>query len=141
MKERFKILFGGNVWLGVLSGKTQPPVFVAGERVFEKTPFKAQIKAFLVGVKEDVIEWVESLKKDIKQPDKKKHFIVGFLITLLLGGLVNHWLGIDVAIIVAFAKEWYDSKGHGVVERKDIAFTIYGALCAFPLAWLLNVLI
>ena len=35
IKERIMILFGGNVWLGVLSGKTQPPVFVTGERVFK----------------------------------------------------------------------------------------------------------
>ena len=34
-KERLKILFTGKVWLGVLSGKTQPPVFVSGEEVFE----------------------------------------------------------------------------------------------------------
>ena len=33
-KERMNILFGGKVWLGVLSGKTQPPVFVSGEMVF-----------------------------------------------------------------------------------------------------------
>ena len=54
IKERIKILLGGNVWLGVLSGRTQPPVFVTGERVFEKAPIKAQIKAFL-------LEMVESL--------------------------------------------------------------------------------
>lgn len=45
-KERLNILFNGKVWLGVLSGKTQPPVFVSGERVFHRTPIKAQIKAF-----------------------------------------------------------------------------------------------
>lgn len=38
-KERINILFGGKVWLGVMSGKTQPPVFVAGERVFRKRRF------------------------------------------------------------------------------------------------------
>ena len=36
IKERIKILFGGNVWLGVMSGKTQPPVFVTGERVWSE---------------------------------------------------------------------------------------------------------
>lgn len=45
-KERMNILFGGKVWLGVLSGKTQPPVFVSGEMVFEKAPLKARILAF-----------------------------------------------------------------------------------------------
>lgn len=46
IKERINILFGGKVWLGVMSGKTQPPVFVAGERVFQKTPFLAHLRAF-----------------------------------------------------------------------------------------------
>mgnify|MGYP006966148151 FL=1 len=36
LKERLNILFRGKVWLGVLSGKTQPPVFVAGESVFSR---------------------------------------------------------------------------------------------------------
>lgn len=43
IKERIKILLGGNVWLGVLSGKTQPPVFVTGERVFENHKETASI--------------------------------------------------------------------------------------------------
>ena len=42
--ERIKILLGGNVWLGVLSGKTQPPVFLAAERVFEQPPVTTRIK-------------------------------------------------------------------------------------------------
>lgn len=36
-KERIKALFFGKVWLGVLSGVTQPPVWVKCEKtVFEK---------------------------------------------------------------------------------------------------------
>lgn len=46
IKERINILFGGNVWLGVMSGKTQPPVFVAGERVFEKRRFSPVLGRF-----------------------------------------------------------------------------------------------
>lgn len=44
-KERLNILFGGKVWLGVLSGKTQPPVFVSGERIFNKITFLARCGA------------------------------------------------------------------------------------------------
>lgn len=50
IKERINILFGGKVWLGVMSGKTQPPVFVAGKRVFQKTPFLAHLRAFFISV-------------------------------------------------------------------------------------------
>ncbi len=35
-RERLNILFGGNVWLGVMSGNTQPPVFISGKPVFDK---------------------------------------------------------------------------------------------------------
>jgi hypothetical protein len=46
-KERMNVLFNGKVWLGVLSGKTQPPVFLSGECVFEKAPIKERLRAFL----------------------------------------------------------------------------------------------
>lgn len=42
--ERIKILFGQDIWLGVMSGKTQPPVFLAAERVFEQPPVTTRIK-------------------------------------------------------------------------------------------------
>lgn len=35
-RERLNILFGGKVWLGVMSGNTQPPVFISGKTVFTK---------------------------------------------------------------------------------------------------------
>lgn len=42
--ERVKVLFGQDIWLGVMSGKTQPPVFLAAERVFEQPPVTTRIK-------------------------------------------------------------------------------------------------
>lgn len=44
-KERLNILFGGKVWLGVLSGGTQPPVFVSGLNVFNRLPLAARFMA------------------------------------------------------------------------------------------------
>jgi hypothetical protein len=41
--ERLKILFTGKVWLGVVSGATQPPVFVSGEAVFVKPSMMKRI--------------------------------------------------------------------------------------------------
>ena len=61
--ERVKVLFGQNIYLGVMSGKTQPPVFLAAEQVFEQqTPFKTRIKAFFIGVFERVINRLERIK-------------------------------------------------------------------------------
>lgn len=65
--ERIRILFTGKVWLGVHSGKTQPPVFVSGNPVFMKTPLKAHILAFCVEVKEIVNEICESQWKALKK--------------------------------------------------------------------------
>jgi hypothetical protein len=52
--ERVKILCTGRVWLGVLSGATQPPVFISGENVFEKASVKNRLRAFFYRVKESV---------------------------------------------------------------------------------------
>lgn len=37
LRDRLKVLFTGVVWLGVLSGKTQPPVYVTADRPFKFT--------------------------------------------------------------------------------------------------------
>lgn len=63
LPERVRILFGGKVWLGVLSGKTQPPVYVTGESVFVKTPLKSQIKAAIVYVCERIIAFFDGIRQ------------------------------------------------------------------------------
>lgn len=140
-KERLLVLFTGKVWLGVLSGKTQPPVFVAGESVFVKTPIKAQISAFLAEVKERAAGALESVAEAAKQPDKRKHFIAGALISLFVGILFGWWVGVLVGFVAGIVKEWWDSKGHGTVEAMDAIFTAFGAACAIPFAVLFHLLI
>ncbi len=128
-KERMNILFGGKVWLGVLSGKTQPPVFVSGEMVFEKAPLKARILAFWAKAKESIIQTWENLAEAAKQPDKRKHFYVGFVIALVVGILFGALVGFVAGSLAGAIKEWWDSKGHGTVELMDFIFTTIGALC------------
>ncbi len=148
-KERLNILFTGKVWLGVLSGKTQPPVFVAGESVFVKTPIKARISAFLVEVKESIIQAWENVKDASKQPDKRKHFFVGVAIGLVVGILLGfftpNWLaflgGFIVGMIAGAIKEWHDSKGHGTVELMDFLFTALGALSGATLGVIVNFIV
>lgn len=139
--ERLKILFTGKVYLGVLSGKTQPPVFVAGESVFEKAPIKARILAFLSQAKESIIEAWKSLAEAAKQPDKRKHFIVGFFISLVIASLLGFLIGFIAGSLAGILKEWWDSKGHGTVEVMDALFTALGAACAMPFAWLIHYVI
>lgn len=139
-KERLNILFGGKVWLGVLSGKTQPPVFISGESVFEKANIKERFRAFIAEAKESIIETFESVREAAKQPDKRKHFIVGFCLSLFFGFFLP-FMGFIAALIAGTIKEWWDSKGHGTVEVLDLVFTAMGALCAFPFAWVVHALI
>lgn len=140
-KERIKVLFHGKVWLGVLSGKTQPPVFLSGESVFVKALIKERIKAFFAEAKESIIEAFESIREAAKQPDKRKHFIVGALISLVLGILIAPWVGFIAGCLAAILKEWWDSKEHGKVEAMDAIFTFIGAACAIPFSVLFHFLI
>lgn len=139
-KERMNILFGGKVWLGVLSGKTQPPVFVSGEMVFGKAPLKAHILAFLGKAKESIIQTWENLAEAAKQPDKRKHFYVGFVIALVVGVLFGALVGFVAGSLAGAIKEWWDSKGHGTVELMDFIFTMIGALCGALVALIICVL-
>jgi hypothetical protein len=139
-KERMNILFGGKVWLGVLSGKTQPPVFVSGEMVFGKAPLKARILAFLGKAKESIIQTWENLAEAAKQPDKREHFYVGFVIALVVGVLFGALVGFVAGSLAGAIKEWWDSKGHGTVELMDFIFTMIGALCGALVALIVCVL-
>lgn len=139
-KERMNILFGGKVWLGVLSGKTQPPVFVSGEMVFGKAPLKARILAFWGKAKESIIQTWENLAEAAKQPDKRKHFYAGFVIALVVGVLFGALVGFVAGSLAGAIKEWWDSKGHGTVELMDFIFTMIGALCGALVALIVCVL-
>lgn len=138
LKERLFILFTGKVYLSVLSGKTQPPVWIAGERVFTRTPFKARVKCF-------ISEWCDSIKDTAKalwwgckQADKRKHFLCGFAISFVVS-FIHVWFGVLSGCVAGFLKEWYDSKGNGQVEMLDFVFTCLGAISAIPTSLLMMV--
>lgn len=143
-KERVNILLGGKVWLGVMSGKTQPPVFVAGKRVFDEAPFFVRFKAFWVEVGESIAEVCKSLAEATKQSDKRKHCLVGALIGLFLGCLLGWQWGFTIGCLAGAIKEWWDGKGHGTVELMDFVCTVIGALCGASLSigimWLFHLI-
>lgn len=140
VSERIHIAFGGNVWLGVMSGKTQPPVFVSGEKVFVKASIKARFLAFFNEVKESITNACKSVLEGFKRPDKRKHFIAGVSMSIVIG-ILCPWLGLLLGCIAGAIKEWWDSKGHGTVELMDFVFTCIGSLVAFPIAWIIHLLI
>jgi len=137
--ERFKILLTGKVWLGVLSGTTQPPVFISGENIFEKASIKVRFKDFLYQVKESVTCALKSARNGLQQPDKRKHFILGIAISLLVGVFLP-LLGVLVGCIAGAIKEWLDKKGNSTPEWWDFVFTCLGALSAYPFALLVHLI-
>lgn len=140
-QERAKIALTGKVWLGVLSGKTQPPVFVTGERPFSKAPLKSRIKAFLLDCGDFISNVCENVREAAKQSDKHKHFFFGFLLSLVFGGATTFWVGFLLSTACGAFKEWIDSKGFGTVEVLDFVFTAFGALAAIPFAIIAHYLI
>lgn len=140
-KERLNILFGGKVWLGVLSGKTQPPVFVSGTRVFNKAPFSARCRAFFCSVAESITGAIKATTRATKQADKQKHFVAGFVIALLAGVLAGFWSGLGAGCLAGAIKEWWDAKGHGTAEVMDFVFTLLGAIVGASVAVLLMMLL
>lgn len=84
--------------------------------------------------------FVKSVQNVAKQPDKRKYFVGGMLISFLIG-LYNPFLGFLSGVVAAALKEWWDSKGHGTVEFMDFFFSSMGALCALPVTWFISPLI
>ncbi len=140
-RERLNILLHGKVYLGVLSGcSTQPPVFVTAEYPFSRPPFFARVRLKMSCVVNSAKGVAKSVQNAAKQPDKRKHFVGGMLISFLIG-LCNPLLGLLSGVVAAALKEWWDSKGHGTAEFMDFFFSSIGALCALPVTWFISPLI
>ena len=140
IKDRLRILFGGKVWLGVMSGKTQPPVFLSGECVFIKASIKDRLRAFVCKVKENIKCVCDSLKMGFKQADKRKHFFAGLIISFCVG-VFYPLVGLGLGFTAGAIKEYWDSKGHGQVEFMDFIFTFLGSCSAFPVTMVLNIIL
>lgn len=145
-KERLNILFGGKVWLGVLSGKTQPPVFVSSIRVFNKAPFSARFRAFFGSVIESITGVVKTTTRAVKQADMQECFVAGVFIALLAGSLVAPLYGLLLGGGAGLIKGFVDYKGRGMPEILNFVFFysfggFVGALVAVFLMMLLELVL
>lgn len=136
-KERLRILFTGKVWLSVLGGQTQPPVFLTGEYIFIRPPFWARVRNSFDEVVCNIISMWKEATKAAKQRDKRIHLACGFLISLVIGFFIP-LLGFAFGCIAGAVKEWWDSKGHGTVELMDFVFTCIGAAIALIPSFILH---
>lgn len=138
LKERFRILFGNPVWLGVISGRTQPPVFVDASNIFEpeeKTTSRmmTEIRIFIADAKD---AW-ESVKRGCMKEDKRKCFGIAFLVSLIIG-IMNPYLGFGVGCVAYMLKKWWNNTGYGSIELSDVFFTCMGSLMAMVATLMLN---
>lgn len=74
---------------------------------------------------------IENLAR--QHTDKVLHFIAGYLLFVFGFAFVGCWLALGLVIVIAIAKELYDTlkkepTGYGWL---DFAFTVSGALPAF----------
>ena len=71
------------------------------------------------------------IKNIYYQKDKQKHFVVGFVISIILGILTNYYIGLIVSIIIGALKELYDLvTKKGTPDYMDFIVTSYGATFA-----------
>ena len=136
--ERLKILFTGKMWIGVLSGNTQPPIFISGENVFVKPSIKARFCAFLSKLKNYATKVGTRIFRGFIQPDKFLHLLVGFIIAFFIG-LINPIIGLVVAILAGIGKEVYDKVSKkGTPEFLDFVFTAIGGILGFATVYILR---
>lgn len=123
-KERLSVLFFGRIWLCILSGETQPPVWLDASRsVFIKP--KGKVKNFVL-----------NFLAGFKQKDKKLHLAAGFGIAFLLSFL-SPLFGFIAAVTAGAGKEVYDKLSKkGTPELLDFVFTVLGGLIGLALYWL-----
>lgn len=139
-KERVRILLTGKVWLSVLSGRTQPPVFVTGKYIFVRPPFFARVRLWLEDAWDNIKMASFALKAATQDKDIRNNFICGFIISLLVG-IFSPLLGLCAGCVTGAIKKWWTSKGHGIVKTMEFAFTCFGALVALILSLFIHAIV
>lgn len=146
--ERIRMIFGAPVYMGVMSGQTQPPVWLTSENPFVEPKATTKIALWWYDVRDFITDTASLIKYGFTQADKRTHFVVGMVISWVFG-MLWHIIGLPMPCLFGFlvgamagiVKEWWDSKGHGTVEVMDFVFTAFGAFLAMGLTFVLSLII
>ncbi|PHR94170.1 MAG: hypothetical protein COA69_00805 [Robiginitomaculum sp.] len=71
-------------------------------------------------------------------PDKIQHFVVGVIITVVVGMWLRPYHGFTLTAAVAGAKEVYDIRGSGTPDWLDFLATMLGAVVGYAAVLLLR---
>jgi len=72
--------------------------------------------------------------------DKKLHFLVGLIISLLIG-IFNITIGLICSIIAGIFKEIYDYHDYGKFDPMDMIVTWFGGMIGFIIIKIIKILI
>ena len=94
---------------------------------------------YIIVIMKDIFKKIKDWYNSIK-PDKKKHYVAGFIITIVAGLLAGFLIsplagllmGFFAGVVVGAAKEliWDLALKKGHVEFKDFLVTVYGSASA-----------
>lgn len=104
LSERISLVFGGQVWLGVASGSTQPPVFLSGKNVFNGASAFARVRSFAVYMSERISGIRRAFAHMERHPYDEYRFS-GKMVYSLVATIIGCVLG-SLAYSLA-AKLWY----------------------------------
>lgn len=133
-KERLKILFAGNVWIGV-RGKIQPPMWVDGNLPFYRASIMDNLKYYWA----EFIEFMTAFLTSICQADKRKHYFAGAIISAVCLILcLPSWLALLAGCAAGFGKDliWDKLLKRGCFEWFDIMWTCVGSLTICSIYWI-----
>ena len=141
MKERFAILFTGNVWMGV-KGVTQPPVWLSGRCPFIRPNIFDRIRdllADLADVVRNAVQFIKDFALALKnEEDKRDHVKAGMIIAIIVGVIFGPWWGLTAGVVAGALKEAWDRiTRKGTPEWFDFIATTLGAIAGSVLVGIL----
>ena len=104
LSERISLVFGGQVWLGVASGSTQPPVVLSGKNVFKGASASQRVRPLVVYMSERISGVRRALAHMERHPYDEYRFS-GKMVYSLVATIIGCVLGSLAYSLVA--KLWH----------------------------------
>lgn len=127
-RDRLKILFRGEIWIGIV-GQAQPPMWTDSNVPFYRATLKDNMKY-----------WNSEIEEHFQEDDKQYHLFAGEVIAIVVALVFAHHIGIGhvwgsligfvAGVLAGFVKDfvWDKWLKKGTFDWWDIGFTSGGSL-------------